>query len=103
MSDFTKVASVDEIGVNEMKSFEVNYERIIVCRTEKGFFALVDECSHDSSPISEGHICEGQVVCPRHGAKFDITTGEVKAPPAVVGIDTYEVKVENNDIFVKVN
>lgn len=102
MSGFVKIAAVDEIPLNGMKSFEIDEEEILICRTEEGVFALADECSHDAAPISRGEICEGQLVCPRHGAKFDIKTGEVKGPPAVVGIDTYEVKIENNEIYVMI-
>jgi len=42
-----------------------------------------------------------QVICPRHGARFNIVTGAVEAPPAVVGIDTYEVKIDGDDILVR--
>lgn len=103
MDGFTKVATLDQIPEGGMKGFEINFEKIIICRSEDGVFALADECSHDSAPISMGHVENCQVVCPRHGARFDIKSGEVKGPPAVVGIDSYEVKVDGNDIYVKLD
>lgn len=103
MDGFKKVAKLDDIPENGMKSFEIDFEKIIICRTEDGVYALTDECSHDSAPISLGHIENCQVVCPRHGARFDIKSGDVKAPPAVVGIDTYEVKIDGDDIYVKLD
>lgn len=101
MGEFKKVASVDDIPMGKMKAFEVGFDRIVICRTEDGIFALEDECSHDSAPISTGRLDrQGNLVCPRHGARFNCKTGDVTAPPAVVGIETYETKIENNEIYV---
>ncbi|HOP08053.1 MAG TPA: Rieske 2Fe-2S domain-containing protein [candidate division Zixibacteria bacterium] len=102
MSKFVKVAKIGDIPEGSMKGFEVGYDRILVCHTAKGWFALTDECSHDSAPISGGELRGQEVVCPRHGARFNIETGEVAAPPAVVGIDPMEIKIENDEVFVKV-
>jgi len=100
MPDFVKVATVDEIPLGKMKSCEAKHSRVVVCHMSDGFYALADECTHDGAPISTGRVRGEEVVCPRHGAKFDVRTGAVTAPPAIVGIDTFEVKVEGNDIFV---
>ncbi len=101
MSKFKKVATTVEIPVGEMKAFHIGHDRIIICNIENEFYALLDECTHDSAPISSGHIQNNEVVCPRHGARFEIQSGAVKAPPALVPLDTYEVKIDGNDIYVK--
>jgi len=104
MSDFQKVANVSEIPLGTMKSFKVGFDQIVICHNDNGFFAVEDVCSHDSAPISDGHIDpEGHIVCARHGAKFECKSGDVKAPPAVVGIETFKIKVENNEIFVSLD
>ena len=104
MAGFKKVAHIDEIPLRRMKSFEIDFVNIVVCHTEDGFFAIADECSHDSAPISAGRINrKGQIVCPRHGAQFECKTGDVTHPPAVVGIDTYEVKIEDDEIYVSID
>lgn len=103
MGDFIKVAHVDDIMIGQMKPFEVKRQQILICHTEEGFFALENACSHDSAFIHLGHIDKKHVVCPRHGARFDIKTGDVKAPPAVVGIERFEVKIENDEIYIKVD
>lgn len=100
MAEFVKIASVDDIPVGTMKSFQRKNQRYIICRTEDNFYALADECSHDYVPLSLGHIEGKEVVCARHGARFLLETGDATAPPAVAGIDTYEIKIENNEIFV---
>lgn len=103
MGEFFKVAKTDEIPVGTFKSVEVDFDRILIVHTEDRFYALADECSHDAGTISEGSLSGHEVVCPRHGARFDVTTGAVTAPPAVVPIDTYEMKIEGNDIMVRLD
>ncbi len=102
MARYVKVAGVDEVPVGKMKAVQAGHQRVVLCHLEDGFYAVADECSHDYAPISTGSIDEREIVCPRHGARFDITTGEVKAPPAVVGIDRYETKIENGSVYVLV-
>ena len=101
MADFVDVGSADEIPKGKMKAVKVNNVRIVVINSDDGFYAVADECSHDYAPISSGWVRQGEVICPRHGARFDVRTGEVKSPPAVAGIDTYPTKVENGRILVQ--
>ena len=100
MAEFKKVAAVADLPSGSMKSFLLKHDRILLCNTGERIYAVDDECSHDSAPISTGSLEGNEVVCPRHGARFDITDGSVKAPPAVVGIGTYKVKVEGDHIYV---
>ncbi len=67
-------------------------------------FALEDRCSHDDGPLAEGdwEPDEGIVVCPRHGARFDIRTGRALTLPAWEPVDTYSVRVEGGLVRVTV-
>lgn len=103
MSEFVRVASVDDIPVGSFKSVEVDFDRVLIVRLDDGFYAVADECSHDAGTISEGSLAGHEVVCPRHGARFDVKTGAVTAPPAIVPIDTYETKIEGSDILVRLD
>ena len=102
MAGFVKVARVDEIPLGEMRYFEIGLDRVVICHTEAGFFALADECSHDSAPISDGSIEGNEVVCPRHGARFSVEDGSVTGPPALVGIDRFDLRIEGDDILVRI-
>ncbi len=97
---FVKVALTEDIPLGKMKSFEVQHVRVVICHMDDGFYALADECTHDGAPISTGSVRGNDVVCPRHGAKFDVRSGAVTAPPAIVALDTFEVKVDGNEIYV---
>ncbi len=100
MAQFRKVAAVQEIPAGSMKAFEIDHYLIVICNTGDGIFAVADECSHDSAPISTGELRGEEVVCARHGARFSVKDGSVKTPPAVVPIDIYQVRVEGKDILV---
>ena len=103
MAGFRKIATVDEISEGTLKSFEVDHQKLVVAHTVDGFYAVADECTHDMAPISDGEIAGNEVVCPRHHARFDLSTGAVKAPPAIVPIDTLELKIDGNDILVRID
>jgi len=100
MFRFVRVASTADIRLGEMRRFEVGHQRFVVAHTQDGYFAVVDECTHDSAPISDGQVHGREIVCARHGARFDLGTGAVTAPPALVPIDTLPVKIDGSDISV---
>jgi 3-phenylpropionate/trans-cinnamate dioxygenase ferredoxin subunit len=67
-------------------------------------FAIEDRCSHDDGPLCEGMWDEGdcRVVCPRHGATFDLRTGAALTLPAYLPVRTFPVRVEDGVVFVDV-
>ncbi len=103
MAEFKKVARTDDVPVGQVRGFEIGHDRIVICNTGQGFYAMIDECTHQSLPLSEGRLKGNVLTCPHHGAKFDVTTGAVTHPPAIVEVDTYEVKIENGELFVKID
>lgn len=102
MAEFVRVAAVSDIPSGAFKAFTVNRKAIVVCNSGDGFYAIADECTHDGAPIHTGRLFGHTIMCPRHGAKFDVRDGSVQAPPAVVPLDSYEVKIENDEIYVRV-
>ena len=100
MAAFRKVATVNDIPEGTLKGFEVAGQKLLVAHIADGFYAVVDECTHDMAPISTGQIAGNEIICPRHHARFDLETGAVKAPPAIVPIDTLELKTDRDDILV---
>lgn len=100
MSEWIKVASSSELVEGQHIVVDLDGSDIIIFMLEGHYYALEDICSHDGSDISGGEIEGGCIVCPRHGARFDIKTGQVKSAPAYEDIESFEVKVENGDIYV---
>jgi nitrite reductase/ring-hydroxylating ferredoxin subunit/uncharacterized membrane protein len=80
------------LEVNQMKLVHASGRRIAVGRTERGYAAFDDRCTHKGGPLSDGVLICGTVQCPWHGSQFDVHTGEVKCGPAEKEIRTYEVE-----------
>ncbi len=100
MSEFITVANVNDVKKGKVKTFSVNGHRIAVCNVEGTFFATQDLCTHDNGPLGEGELWDYNIECPRHGARFDVRTGQVTALPAIRPIKTFPVRVEGDNIQV---
>jgi len=94
----TLLEDVDELDVGSGRCFEVRGKRIAVFRTEEGFHAIDDLCTHAEAPLSDGMVENGCVVCPWHGAQFDLRTGEAVTPPAVEGVKVYKVVCQDDEL-----
>ena len=86
------VASTSELKTNQMKLIHVNGKRIVIAKTEKGYAAFDDHCTHRGGSLAGGAMIGGTVQCPWHGSQFDVHTGNVTAGPAKANIKTYMVK-----------
>ena len=102
MAEFHKVATTSEILDGEVKAFVVENMQIAICNRNNNFYAFRDECSHEEYPLSDGDLEGDNIVCMYHGAEFDIKTGEDLCLPATEPIDVFELKIEGDDILVKV-
>jgi len=100
--DRLDVAAEGDLQVGQMKLLRVGDKRIVLARTEDGFRAFQDRCTHKGGPLSDGVLICGTVQCPWHGSQFDVTTGEVKAGPAAQPITTFEVRSEAGRIWLLV-
>jgi len=102
MSNFVKVATVEEIPVGGSKLVEIDYVRIALFNLDGEIYAIEDVCTHDGGPLVEGTVvnkCEVQ--CPRHGARFDIRTGAALSFPAFEATNTYAVQIDGTDVLVE--
>ena len=97
---FTRVCRVDDIPAGVTKVIEVEGRTILLAKLNDAVFALENICTHDGGLLGNANIVDGQIECPRHGARFDITTGEATQLPAVAELNTYEVKIENGEVYV---
>ncbi|MGZ9164644.1 MAG: Rieske (2Fe-2S) protein [Anaerolineales bacterium] len=96
--DETKIEYVDIAPANELPNgerlfVEIEGQPIVIFNIAGQFFSIADVCSHDDGPVGEGDLEGYNIVCPRHGAEFDVRTGKVISMPAVVDIPAYPVRV----------
>jgi len=91
--EYVEIASVSELLSGERLFVEVADKPIVIFNIAGQFFAIGDVCTHDEGPLGDGTLEGFNIVCPRHGAEFDVRTGKVLELPAVVDIPAYPVKV----------
>jgi 3-phenylpropionate/trans-cinnamate dioxygenase ferredoxin subunit len=100
VAQFVPVASVDEVPPGGRKLVWIDEEPAVLFRVEGEFFCIADVCSHDGGPLGEGELYGHEIECPRHGALFDIRTGEALTLPATAPAAVYQVRVEGDRILV---
>ena len=99
---FYQIADLSELASGEKLYVEIGDLELVVFNIAGEIFAIGDVCSHDGAPLGEGEIEEFEVVCPRHGARFNIRSGKATELPAVEDIPAYPVRMINNQIEVGV-
>ena len=99
---FVAVAKTSEILMGQFKPVTVQGKRLLICHAEQGFYAVDDTCTHDNGPLADGFLDGSAIECPRHGARFDVTTGKVLCLPAAVPIRSYPVRIDGDDVKVSV-
>jgi 3-phenylpropionate/trans-cinnamate dioxygenase ferredoxin component len=97
------VAMVDEIQEDEIKPIWLDDLELALYRTSDRYYATSGVCTHANRSLTRGWVSKGVVTCPRHGGKFDVKTGQAVAPPCVVSLQTYNVEVRANEIWVHVD
>ncbi|MFK8024157.1 MAG: Rieske (2Fe-2S) protein [Ilumatobacter sp.] len=87
-----ELGDLSDLADGEMRCFEdVGDDGIVVCRVGGELYAVTDNCSHADTPLSEGRLRGYGVICPLHGASFDVRTGEHSGPPAWEGVPCHAV------------
>jgi 3-phenylpropionate/trans-cinnamate dioxygenase ferredoxin component len=101
MSDWVKVIQQSALAKGEHIIVDVDGIDVAVFNIDGSFYAIEDVCSHDGAPIADGLLDGDEIICPRHGARFCVKTGAVKAPPAYEDIPCFKVKIEDGLVQVK--
>ena len=99
MATFTKVAKTSEIPPSSGKALTVDGKDIAVFNVEGAFYAVGNTCVHRGGPLGKGSLEGTTVTCPWHGWQYDVTTGKTLQIPDQ-GVESYECKVEGEDLLV---
>ena len=100
MTDFVTVAQASELSPGERMIVQVGRTWVAVFNVDGQFYAIQDICTHDGGPLAEGKLFGCEIECPRHGARFDLRDGRVTAPPALIPVPVYDVRVQDGQIQV---
>lgn len=97
---FHKVALFSDVKENAILAVNTRIGSIALTRVGGEILAFQNVCSHDENPLDDGRIEGMEVVCPRHGARFNIRTGAVVKMPATSDIEVYPVQISGDDVMV---
>jgi 3-phenylpropionate/trans-cinnamate dioxygenase ferredoxin component len=101
VSSWVAVCSASALPAGTHRVVEVDGVRIAVFNLEGRYYAIEDVCTHDGGILTGGLVEGDQIVCPRHGARFCIRTGEALAPPAFEPTAVFPVRVSDGEIQVR--
>ena len=101
-TQYHRAAALDDVSPGEVLGVVVEGHRICLANVEGHIYAVRDNCTHQDFPLSEGVLDEDEasIECAWHGARFDLATGRALSLPAVKPVKTYEVKVDEGQIYV---
>jgi 3-phenylpropionate/trans-cinnamate dioxygenase ferredoxin subunit len=99
---FLRACGVGDVAPGEALAVEVDGVDVAVVRDGEDWYAVDDECSHASIPLSEGDVEGCEIECWLHGSRFDLRTGKPTGPPATEPVPIYPVKVDGDDVLVDV-
>jgi 3-phenylpropionate/trans-cinnamate dioxygenase ferredoxin subunit len=100
MADFVTVARTDDLAPGERMVVELGREFVLLFNVDGQYYAIEDLCSHEEYELSNGVLDGYTLECPKHGAHFDIRTGEHLTPPAVRPVRAYDVRIQDDAIQI---
>jgi 3-phenylpropionate/trans-cinnamate dioxygenase ferredoxin subunit len=101
MADWIRVCAMSELLPGEYRNAWDGDTAIAVFNLDGSLYAIEDVCTHDGGELTGGPIEGHAIECPRHGARFDITTGAVLCPPAYEPVAKFPVKVEGGAVYTR--
>jgi 3-phenylpropionate/trans-cinnamate dioxygenase ferredoxin component len=96
------VDNASKIKVGEKLPLEFDGNRILLIRLPDGFYAVDEICTHENVSLQEGSVDNGEIECSKHGARFDIKTGDVRSLPAFQPLKIYSVTQQDNKILIHI-
>lgn len=100
MADFVNVCKKGDVPEGCGKTVDVKGKPVAIFNVEGNFYAISDTCVHRGGPLGEGELDGKTVVCPWHGWRYDVTTGENELNPSV-SVQRYQIKVDGDDVLVE--
>lgn len=101
MSKWIDVAPVQELPAGVFRSVDIEGTDIAVFNIGGDYYAIEDVCTHDGGILTGGTLDGMEVICPRHGARFSVKTGEALTPPAYEPVATFPVRVAGEMVQVR--
>lgn len=101
MAEWTKVATLEECPPGSLRKVMVGHEPAVLANVDGAVYAVLDRCTHEDLPLSDGEMEGTDLVCSYHGARFDVTSGAPRALPAVKPVKTFPVEMREDGIYIR--
>jgi 3-phenylpropionate/trans-cinnamate dioxygenase ferredoxin subunit len=101
--EFVRVATLAELPEGSMRACQLAGREIVVCHTKSGVFAMDNVCTHAFARMSEGRLRGVRLICPLHGASFDVRNGSVLGAPATKPLVAHAVRVVDGAVEVAID
>ena len=101
MADWRKVATLEECPPGSLRPVMVGSDPVVLANVDGTLYAVRDRCSHEEYPLSDGDLEGSILVCPFHGARFDVTSGAARGLPAVRPVKSYPVEIREDGIYIQ--
>jgi 3-phenylpropionate/trans-cinnamate dioxygenase ferredoxin subunit len=98
-----RLCKLADLPEGAARVFVVDGLSLAAARSGTKVFVVENRCSHDDGPLGEGRILDGEIECPRHGARFDLASGRATRMPAVAPIETFTATIDGADVFVEMH
>jgi len=89
------------LGDGETRSLALGKRMVAVARSGDEYFAIEDVCTHDGAELTGGEIEGAQIICPRHGARFCLRTGEALTPPAYEPVRVFATRIDDGRLWIR--
>ena len=95
-----QVCPTGDVPNGERIFLEIGGEPLVIFNIAGTLYAIGDTCTHDDGPLGDGELVGFQIICPRHGARFDVRSGKALTLPAVIDTPSYPVRVKDGQIEI---
>jgi 3-phenylpropionate/trans-cinnamate dioxygenase ferredoxin subunit len=102
MTTWQTVGTSADVPPERVAVFHIGDHDVAVCNVDGEFYAIDDLCTHDGGSLDQGELEGAEIECPRHGARFNVVTGDAVQLPAFEPVETHEVRVEGGTLQVGV-
>jgi nitrite reductase (NADH) small subunit len=99
---FMRTARKDDIPAGTIREFQVEGQTIAIANVGNKYYAINNTCLHRGGPLASGVLSGSLVTCPWHGWQYDVTTGKLKANPAVA-VRTFKLEERGDDLWLDVS
>jgi nitrite reductase/ring-hydroxylating ferredoxin subunit len=99
MANFVRVCKTEDVKAGCGRSIEISGKPLALFNVDGGFYAINDVCGHRGGPLGEGELDGKTVICPWHGWRYNVTTGENELVPDLP-TEKYDIKIDGEDLLV---